>query len=326
MIQRPYSSLLCRFGILAAGLYLLAAAPARAQRLRGELHLEVRDPKGASLAARGELLSEGNGFQRAFEVPNDGHYVLQDLPFGVYRLNLSAEGFADWSSVVELHSEVPMKLGITLGVAPITTQVQVSDEVTLIDPTRTSSLFSIGQQSFREQLSVQPGRDLFDLVNDTPGWLYEGNGVLHPRGSEYDVQFVVDGQPLTQNRSPAFAPDMDSDAVESMRVLSSGYPAEYGRKLGGVVDVRTDKNILLGSHGQFDAAFGSFDQLDGDAAISYSREKERYSVRAFGLHTDRYLDPPVTDNFTNTGNSGGFSAAYERDFTDNDRFRLAVSH
>jgi len=309
-----------------AALLFAVAVPAHAQRLRGELHLEVRDPKGASVAARGQLLSEGNGFQRGFEVPNDGHYVLQDLPFGVYRLNLSAEGFADWSSVVELHSEVPMKLGITLGVAPITTQVQVSDEVTLIDPTRTSSLFSIGQQSFREQLSVQPGRDLFDLVNDTPGWLYEGNGVLHPRGSEYDVQFVVDDQPLTQNRSPAFAPDMDSDAIESMRVLSSGYPAEYGRKLGGVVELSTDKNTLLGWHGQFAAAGGSFDQLDGDAAISYSREKVRYSVRAFGLHTDRYLDPPVTDNFTNTGNSGGLSAAYERDFTDNDRFRLAVSH
>ncbi len=312
---------------LLLGLVLLAVGtPIRAQRLRGELHLDVHDPKGATLAARGELLSEGNGFQRTFEIPTDGHYVFQDLPFGVYRLNLTAEGFVTWSEVVEVHSEVPVKLGITLGVAPVTTQVQVTDELTLVDPTRTSTLFTIGQQSIREQLSVQSGRDLFDLVNENPGWLYEGNGVLHPRGSEYDVQFVVDGQPLTQNRSPAFAPDMDSDSVESLRVLTSGYPAEYGRKLGGIVELTTDKNTQLGWHGNFDASGGSFDQLDGDAAISYSREKERYSVRAFGLHSGRYLDPPVTDNFSNIGNSGGFSAAYERDFTDNDRLRLTISH
>src|SRR6516164_8629640 len=120
MMQRPYSPLLCRFGILAAGLCLLAAAPACAQRLRGELHLEVRDPKGASVSARGELLSEGNGYQRNFQIPADGHFVLQDLPFGVYRLNLTAEGFAAWSDVVEVHSEVPVKLGVTLGVAPVT--------------------------------------------------------------------------------------------------------------------------------------------------------------------------------------------------------------
>jgi len=184
-----------RYGsrLLAALLCLAAAGPAHAQRQRGELHLEVHDPKGASIAAGGELLSEGNGFHRNFQIPNDGHYVLQDLPFGVYRLNLTAEGFALWSDVVNVHSEVPLKLGVTLGVAPVTTQVQVTDELTLVDPTRTSTLFSIGQQSIREQLSLQPGRGLFDLVNQEPGWLYEGNGVLHPRGSEYDVQFVVDG-------------------------------------------------------------------------------------------------------------------------------------
>ena len=109
--------------LLAALFCLTAGAPARAQRLRGELHLEVRDPKGASVPARGELLSEGNAFQRSFQIPADGHYVLQDLPFGVYRLNLSAEGFAAWSDVVNVRSEVPLKLGITLGIraAPNTT-------------------------------------------------------------------------------------------------------------------------------------------------------------------------------------------------------------
>jgi len=311
---------------LAALLCLAAAAPVRAQRLRGELHLDVQDPKGASVAARGELLSEGNSFRRSFQIPNDGHYVLQDLPFGVYRLNLNAEGFAAWSDVVNVHSEVPLKLGVTLGVAPVTIQVQVNDEVTLVDPTRTATLFSVGQQSIREQLSLQPGRELFDLVNQEPGWIYESNGVLHPRGSEYDVQFVVDGQPLTQNRSPAFAPDMDSDAIESMRVLTAGYPAEYGRKLGGIVELTTDKNTLLGWHGSFDAAGGSFDQLTGDAAVSYARENERYSVNACGLHSARYLDPPVINNLTNEGNSGGISAAYERDFTDNDRLRVTIAH
>src|SRR5437899_1632843 len=296
MNPNRFQTLVSRLSLLASLFLLAAAIPACAQRLRGELHLEIRDPKGSSLPAKGELLSEGNGFERRFQIPTDGHLVLQDLPFGIYRLNLTAEGFAAWSDVVEVHSEVPVKLGITLGVAPVTTQVQVTDELTLVDPTRTGTLYSVGKQSIHEQLSLQPGRDLFDLVNQEPGWVYEGNGVLHPRGSEYDVQFVVDGQPLVQNRSPAFAPDMDSDSVESLRLLTASYPAEYGR------------------------------QLDGSAAISWSREKERYSVRAFGLHSGRYLDPPVTANFGNDGNSGGFSAAYERDFSYNDRLRLTIAH
>src|SRR5439155_523521 len=87
--------------------------------------------------------------------------------------------------------------------------------------------------------ALSPARELLDLVSEQPGWLYEANGVLHPRGSEYDVQFVVDGLPLTQNRSPAFAPSLDAGDVESLRVLTASFPAEYGRKLGGVVEVTT---------------------------------------------------------------------------------------
>ena len=296
-----------------------------AQRLRGEVHLEVRDPGGAGVAAHGEILSEGNGFQRTLQIAADGHLLLQDLPFGVYRLRLTADGFAPWSGVVEVHSEVPVKLSVTLGVATVTTHVQVNDEITLVDPTRTGTLYTVGQKAIREEVSPQPGRDILNLVASQPGWLFEANGVLHPRGSEYDVQFVVDGQPQTQNRSPAFAPDMDSEVVESLRVLTAGYPAEFGRKLGGIVEITTDKNVTRGWHGDLDAAGGSFDQLNGSAGLSYARANDLFYVRAKGLHSGWYLDAPVLDNFSNLGNSGGFTAAYEHDFSNNDRLRLSFS-
>jgi TonB dependent receptor len=322
------SRLPLKFGAmwLFAGLLLfLWGAPVLAQRLRGEVRLEVRDPGGAGVAAHGEILSEGNAFQRTLQIAADGHLLLQDLPFGVYRLSLVADGFAPWSRVLEVHSEVPTKLSVTLGLATVTTQVQVNDEITLVDPTRTGTLYAAGQKDIREEISPQPGRDILDVVASQPGWLFEANGVLHPRGSEYDVQFVVDGQPQTQNRSPAFAPGMDSEEVESLRVLTAGYPAEFGRKLGGIVEITTDKNVTRGWHGDFDAAGGSFDQISGSAGLSYARANDRFCVRAAGLHSSWYLDPPVLDNFNNLGNSGGLSAVYDHDFSGNDRLRLSFS-
>ncbi len=315
-----------RYLALAGIFWIIGAAPSVAQLQRGQLRLEVRDPAGAGAAARGEILSQGNEFQRSFQVGSDGNYLAQDLPFGVYRLSIQAEGFAAWSRVVEVHSIVPVKVEVSLGVATVTTQVQVNDEKTLVDPTATGSLFSIGRQTIQESLSSQPGRDLLDLTASQPGWLFEANGVLHPRGSEYDVQFVVDGQPLTQNRSPAFAPDMDSDEVESLRVLTANFPAEYGRKLGGVVEVTTDKSVPKGWHGELDAAGGSFDHLSGTAGISFSTSKDRFSASASGLHSHRYLDPPVFENYTNQGNSGGILAQYEHEFDANDRLRISFLH
>lgn len=310
----------------ALALVSLSALNAHAQRVRGELRIEVRDEQGAALTPSGELSSEANQFRRTFAIGTDGRYLAQDLPFGVYRLSLHSEGFAPWSGLVEIRSEVPVHLTVTMGVAPVTTQVQVTDSATLVDPYRTGTLYTVGRQTISEQAAAQPGRDLLDLVADQPGWLFEANGVLHPRGSEYDVQYVVDGLPLTQNRSPAFAPSFDADEVESLRVITASYPAEYGRKLGGVVELTTQKDVPVGLHGQLDAGGGSFSTADGSAGISFVRGANRFSASADGFHTDRYLDPPVLQNFTNRGNAAGYSGSYERDFSDGDRLRITVTH
>jgi outer membrane cobalamin receptor len=303
-----------------------SAAGAKAQRVRGELRLEVHDPQGTAVSPKGELVSGANGFRKTFVTGQDGRFISQDLPFGVYRLTLTADGFVAWSDLVEIRSEVPVHMVVTLGVAPVTTQVQVNDSATLVDPYATGTLYSIGRQSIVEHQAAQAGRELLDLVSEQPGWLYEANGVLHPRGSEYDVQFVVDGLPLTQNRSPAFAPSFDAADVESLRVLTASFPAEYGRKLGGVIEVTTNKDVQAGWHGRLDAGGGSFSTLNGEAGISYAQGADRFSASGAGFHTERYLDPPVLANYTNRGNAAGFSASYERDFSESDRLRVSVTH
>ena len=311
-------------GVLA--LVLLAGRPTNAQRARGELRIEVHDPQGAAVPTQAELVSDANEFRRTFQVGADGHYTLQDLPFGVYRLSVNTEGFAPWSGLVEVRSEVPVHISVTLALAAVATQVQVSDAATLVDPSRTGTVYPVGHETLGEVVATQPGRSLSDLVDDLPGWLQEANGVLHPRGSEYDVQYVIDGLPITENRSPAFAPALDADVVDSMRVLTADYPAEYGRKLGGVIEVTTEKNLPSGLHGQFDLIVGSFGTRNGSGGVSYSHGKDRFTVSGDGFHTERYLDPPVLANYTNRASASGFSASYERDFSDRNRLRLTILH
>src|SRR5262249_6391690 len=133
-------------------------------RARGELRIEAHDPQGATLPATAELVSDGNQFRRNFHIAQDGRYIAQDLPVGVYRLSLKAAGFAPWRDVVDIRSEVPIR--ITLGIAPSLTQVEVSDSLTLIDPNRTGTQYAIGHQALAENIAPQPGRDLSDLVDD----------------------------------------------------------------------------------------------------------------------------------------------------------------
>ena len=79
-------------------------------------------------------------------------------------------------------------------------------------------------------------------------------------------------------------------------------------------------------HGRITAGKGSFSTAGGSGAISYAHKGNRVSFSGNGFHTDRYLDPPVLENFTNTANVGGISGSYERDFSNGDRVRITATH
>src|SRR5258706_11913352 len=234
--------------LLAFAQLMVFAAPAIAQRSRGEIQIEVRDSQGQRPAGVAELVRQSNQVRKEFAVPADGKYLAAELAFGVYRLTVTAQGFAPWTGLVEIRSEVPVRVAVVLGVAAVNTKIEVTDAATLLDPSENGTIYSMGAGALREHVAAQVGRDLSDAVNDQPGWLYEANGVLHPRGSEYQVQYVLDGMPLTQNRSSAFAPSFDSGDVEAMRVMTAGFPAENGGKLGGAIELTTERNLPSGWH------------------------------------------------------------------------------
>jgi len=315
-----------RVAPIVLGFVLFCCARADAQREFGELHLEVQDPQGAPVAVAAELISEANQVRRNFSADADGRATAQDLPFGLYRLNITHAGFAPKVQAFEIRSEVPLYIKVTLGLASVETQVQVTASETLFDPNRTSTVATIGSQVIQEELPSQPGRGLLDLVNSLPGWSYEAGGVLHPRESEYQVQFVVDGLPLTENRSPTFAAPFEAEESDSVRVRTAGYPAEYGRKLGGVIEITTPKDAPGGLHGQVSMGGGSFGSEDADIALSYKRGRNYLSASAGGFHSDRYLDPPVLGNYPNNGLSGSFSSSYARELSDRSRLRVTVAH
>lgn len=307
------------------GLLLLAALPAAAQRELGELRLEVKDQQGAGVEAAVELISDANQVRRNFTADADGRATAQDLPFGLYRLSVTRAGFTPKVQTIAIRSEVPFHMNVTLGLASIDTRVQVNASETLIDPYRVGTVATVGSRAIQEELPQQPGRGLLDLVDSLPGWFYEANGVLHPRESEYQVQFVVDGLPLTENRSPAFAAPFESEESDSVRVRTSGYPAEYGRKLGGIVEITTPKDVPPGFHGQVSVDGASFDTTAGTIDLTYTRGANHFSASGSGFHSGRYLDPPVLENYTNTASSGGFSASYARDFSDRQRIRIVIN-
>ena len=307
-------------------LFVLCALPAVSQSNRGELRLKVTDPSGLGLKTNVQIVSEANQYRNSFVTDDQGKLDVPRLPYGIYQVSVGQAGFATASGKVEIRSPIPAEEVIALRLPSVNESVTVQAGGTLIDPDRAGSVNQIGSQAIQERLSSVPGRSLQDLVNSQPGWLYEGNAVLHPRGSEYQTQFVVDGIPLTDNRSPSFGPEIEADDVESVTIYTAGIPAEYGRKMGGVVELNTLQDARPGFHGQFVLSGGSFDSAGAFAEGQYVLGKNVFGASASAATTDRYLNPVVTQNYSNTGTLGDFSAHYQRDLTPNDRLSFSVRH
>jgi outer membrane cobalamin receptor len=306
--------------------FLIVAVQLFAQSNAGGLRLKVVDPAGLGLQSSVELVSEANQFRQTYTTDEAGNLAARNLPFGVYRLEVKRPGFAIHSAAVEIRSAIAAEARVQLSVAPAQTAVEVSNSDTLIDPHRTGVVNRIGNDTLEHRSTSLPGRSLIDLVNSQPGWLLESNGVLHPRGSEYQTQYIIDGVPLTDNRSPSFAPEIEADDAESVTILTANFPAEYGRKLGGVVEISTARGARHGFHGQFVTAGGGFSTADSYLMVQQGWGKNTLGISAEGTITERYLDPPVLNNYTNQATTSSVAAHYERDLTDRDRLGFILRH
>jgi hypothetical protein len=173
-------------------LIVLMSVPAYAQREHGEIQLRVFDPKGGPLQGAVELASPIGQLQRNLLTDQEGHCTIRELPIGVYRLRVSRQGFAIAERLIEVRSEVPFNISVTLGLAPVESRIKVTNSATLIDPKRAGLAYSIGSTTLNQEIPAQMGRRITDAVDDEPDLALRGQRRAPP--SWLGVRRAVRGQ------------------------------------------------------------------------------------------------------------------------------------
>lgn len=306
--------------LLPVALLLMQFAPA----FSGDLRVTVLDRAGQPVQTLVEISGEATAVRERVETNVQGVAVARRLPFGTYRVHANHTGAGQATGYAEVRSALTTHFQLVLGGAAVQAQVTVDATSTLAAPRQTGSQRRVGAARLSTRPFSLPGRSMPDLVATEPGWLLESNGTLHPRGSEVQTLFVVDGLPLADNRSPAFAPSMDLSDLHAVTILTGGFPAEYGRKLGGVIEIDTSGAAARGLHGSIEGAGGSFASGGGAAGATYAWTRGILTVTGSGTRTDRYLDPPIEENLTNRGTTGRVSVHAEGDLTAADRLGVIL--
>ena len=309
-------------GIAAFGL----PAPAFAQVMEGRLAVHVSDPSGAAIPALVQLVGRSPEFVATETADETGRAVLKRLPLGQYRLLVRQAGFEDLSRPVEIRSAIPQSVQVVLQVGALHEELTVENPAPLLNPFQPSQPMQAGRLNLNRTPGTTLGRSTIDVVTTLPGWLLEANAVLHPRGSEYDTQYVIDGMPLYDNRSIAFAPAFENDEFEAVNVLTAGIPAEYGRRLGGVIALDTRRAERRGHNTALDLQAGGYGTYFGSMSHQFAADRTTFSIGLQAGQTDRYLDPPSIENFTNSASAGGFNARLARDLSPRDQLTVYLRY
>ncbi len=286
----------------------LALVPAWGQMRTGTISGAVQDTTGAVIpGAKVSLSAAVTGYNRQTTTDETGAFRFANVPYDSYALRVEMHDFQAFEMHLELHSSVPVEVPVKLQLGAMTTTVEVTEgHGELFDPHKTSSETKLDQSLIMRLPGAAPSRNVEALVASTPGWAVDDNGRLHPRGSESQVQWNVDGVPITENLSAIFSSSLDARIMRTVEVMTGGLPAEFGDKLAGVVSVNTRSGLDL-DRGAWTAGVlmsaGSFSS--GETSVDFAVHTRNFGALGVisGNTSRRFLDPSTDANLHNFGRS-----------------------
>ena len=272
----------------------------------GTLRGVVTDATEARLPSASVVLSNPlTGYSQRGKSAVDGSFALQDVPFGNYRLEISISGFETSRRGVELRSVVPVEVTVRLGVAGQMTSVTVEERsAALLENTAVSS-GTVDHFMLETLPAISPGSGLNDAITFTsPNVAADSNGFFHPLGDHAQVSYVIDGQPVSDQRNKVFSTSIPENAIQSMETITGSPQAEYGDKTSLVVNANTRSGLGQKAFGSFLTHYGSFGTIGEQASFGAGTEHWGHFLVLNTERSGRFLDSPEFRPIHDIGTSG----------------------
>ena len=306
----------CPFLILLV-IAFCAASSAVAQTT-GDLEGTVADQNGAPLPGVSvELKSPQLQGTRTAVTDTAGRYRFPVLSPGVYSVTAQLSGFAK----VE-RAGLKVSLGATTTI-PITMGISVKEEIVVTSeaPAVDTSKTTIGTTASLDSIQRLPlGRNFASIASTVAGTGTDMSGNVTVYGATgLENAYIIDGVNTTGVKTGTQAKQLNNEFIQEVEVKTGGYEAEYGRVLGGTINVVTKSG---GNEFRGDA-FGYYDS--GSLASSDSRTADRSAANQGEFFSPKRLDVGADLGGYFVKDRLWFFAAYDRVNQDQDYTRtLAV--
>jgi hypothetical protein len=248
---------------------LIVPVLASAQAVTGTIIGRVTDSSGAVVpGVTVTLTNTGTKLTRVVTTDTDGEYSAPSLPTGKYSVSAEISGFKTVTmSNVDLGVDQRVRIDVTLEVGTVSEAVTIEARSPLVQ----TSSSELGTTVNEEQIKTLPlnGRNFVSLTRTIPGVVrgipganIDGAGSLAWRASASfsanglrprDNSYILDGVDNNETWLQTVVIFPSVDALEEFKLQTSTYSAEFGRSLGGVVNlqIKSGTNNVHGSAFEF---------------------------------------------------------------------------
>jgi len=227
------------------------------------------DPKGSSVPrATITATNTETGIKRTTLTTNDGLYRFENLPPGLYNVNIDAAGFAKAEVTgVKLQVGEQRDINFELTLEGQQQSVLVTSELPLIESSKTDTSTVIDEKDVADLPTTTSFAGLGGISNDYEGLAASAPGVRYDyTGLSFDIlgPGAVNSRGLTVNLDGGNISDQvvssrdalgaSVEEVREFQVLTNNYNAEYGQAGNVILNVIT-KSGTNAIHGDAHAYF-----------------------------------------------------------------------
>src|SRR6202022_329018 len=223
MILVPWG-LIVDFRRVLIGLWLIAASTpmSLAQSATGNLHVQVTDPSGASVANATVIVTTPSGEANQGTTNKDGICDFKSLAPGIYSLKAIATGFTPFAKdKFEITSGKISTVNVVLSIEIQEQKVEVTDSPSRLDLNPSSNAGAI----------TITGKDLEALSDDPDELQAELQALAGPSSGPNGGQIYIDG--FTGGQLPPKA------SIREIRVNQNPFSAEYDKLGYGRIEILT---------------------------------------------------------------------------------------
>ncbi len=237
-------------------LSLLIAGGLSAQTTTGRLAGQIVDSDGGMLPGVTVQVTSDVliGGAKTTITDAQGGFQFVGLPPGVYSVRADLDGF---TSQERTGVKVPLGgtavIDITMPVGSFESEIEVTGETPVIDPTQVNSEQIFDQAYLKGAAIGSSNRSYQSILTQAAG--VAGGSNPNVFGSTLgENAYFIDGMDTTDPVTATFGTNFNFDAIQEIQFQTGGFEAEFGRATGGLVNLVTKSGGNRFS-GTFDARY-----------------------------------------------------------------------